>query len=142
MNDFFALLVLGHLVGDYVLQNKWMAMNKNGNWYTCSIHCLIYTLAVSMFTYPVMHSFIVWPLIIFITHFPIDYWGLADKWLDFINGRSLGDFFKNGHKGIAADGCERTNYHILRGGFTSVVYTATDNTMHLVLMYFAAMLLL
>jgi len=140
--DFFPLLVLGHLTGDYLLQNKWMAMNKNGNWFTCVVHCCLYTAAVALFTAPVMSHFPLWIPVIFLTHFPIDYWGLADKWLDFINGRSLRDFFENGHRNIppADSFAKEENYQILRGGFTSVVYTMTDNTMHLILMYFAAKL--
>ena len=32
---------------------------------------------------------------------------------------------------------ELNRYDILEGGFTSLVYTLTDNTLHLILMYFA-----
>ena len=147
-NDFFATLVLGHLVGDYLLQNKWMAMNKSGNWYTCFIHCMIYTATVSLFTYGSIHtfySFWLWPLAIFATHFPIDYWSLADKWLDFIEGRSIKDFLKRGHDDLGpmtVNMPDTRNHHILRGGFTALVYATADNTMHLVLMYWAAKLIL
>ena len=140
--NFFALLVLGHLVGDFLLQPKWMAMDKNGNWYTCTIHCLVYTLAVTLFTWPTMAFHLSWPLVVFLTHWPIDYFSLADKWLAVIEGRSLKDFFLNGHKNLKEETPELDmNHRILRGGFTSVVYTVTDNTMHLVLMYLAAVIL-
>jgi len=43
-------MLLGHLVGDYLLQNNWMALGKskyNGmGWLTCTVHCVLYTLAV------------------------------------------------------------------------------------------------
>lgn len=42
----FAYLVLGHLVGDYLLQNSWMAMNKANKWIPLLVHCLIYTLSI------------------------------------------------------------------------------------------------
>lgn len=42
--------IIGHLVGDYLLQNDWMALNKKRDdilgWTSCSVHCLIWTLAV------------------------------------------------------------------------------------------------
>ena len=42
----FAYLVLGHLVGDYLLQNSWMAMNKATKWIPLLTHCLVYTLSI------------------------------------------------------------------------------------------------
>jgi hypothetical protein len=139
MNDFFAQLVMGHLIGDYLFQNKWMAMNKSGNSFKCAVHCLIYTLAVVLTTWLSLHSWW-WAAFIFASHFPIDRWSLADKYLDFINGRSLRDFVVNGKNDIP-DNLDFENYHVLRGGFTSLVYAVVDNTMHLTIMYYGAMLL-
>jgi hypothetical protein len=127
-------LLLGHLVGDFIFQTKSMAMNKSGNSWKCLIHCLIYTACVCCFTWcwkPL------WVVAVFLSHFPIDRWSLADKWLHAINARSLKDFMENGQKNIPERDDQFFNYHVLRGGFTSIVYTVTDNTMHLVLMWFA-----
>lgn len=44
--NLFTYLVLGHLVGDYLLQNSWMAMNKANKWIPLLTHCLIYTLSL------------------------------------------------------------------------------------------------
>ena len=141
-NGFFAALIMGHLLGDYMFQNKWMAMNKAGNSFTCAVHCLIYTVCVASATWPFFPRW-EWPILIFLTHFPIDRWNLADKWLALINGRSLKDFFENGHRGLCGNFREQDlNYHILRGGFTALVYAAVDNTMHLVLMYYGAIILM
>lgn len=149
MNEFFALLVLGHLLGDFFLQNKWMAMNKQGSTWKCAVHCAIYTGAVTLTTWPAIHGW-AWSLLVFCSHFPIDRWSLADKWLDLINGRSLWDFMWFGHRDIhlgntgaygASAEFVRKNYHILRGGFHAVVYTVVDSTMHLFLMYYGAQLL-
>jgi hypothetical protein len=139
MNDFFPTLILGHFIGDYLLQNKWMAMNKSGSTWKCAVHCLIYTLAVTLTTWSSIHSWS-WSLFIFLSHFPIDRWSLADKWLDLINGRSLRDFIVNGKKDIPTD-LDYENYHTLRAGFTALVYVAADNTMHLVTMYYGGKLL-
>lgn len=140
MNDFFATLLLGHLIGDYLLQNKWMAMNKSGSTWKCAIHCLIYTLAVTITTWPTIHN-IWWSLLVFATHFPVDRWSLADKWLDLIHGRSLRDFILNGKKDIPPE-YDFENYHALRAGFTALVYTAADNTIHLAGMYYGYKLLI
>ena len=46
-------MLLGHLTGDYLLQNEWMAMNKSKNhivgWTAAIVHCWIYTFAVCLF---------------------------------------------------------------------------------------------
>lgn len=138
MDDFFATLILGHLLGDYVLQNKWMAMNKSASTLKCAIHCMIYTAAVTATTWSTLHGW-AWTGLIFASHFPIDRWSLADKWLDVINGRSLRDFLTNGKQDIPAQ-MDVENYHALRGGFTAIVYTMVDNTMHLFLMWYGALL--
>lgn len=136
VNDFFASLVIGHLIGDYLLQNKWMAMNKSGSTWKCAVHCIIYTAAVSATTWQSLHGW-QWSLLIFASHFPVDRWSLADKWLDLINSRSLRDFLANGKTGIPSD-MDTANYHALRGGFTALVYVAADNTIHLAAMFYGA----
>ena len=136
---FFEKLILGHLIGDYVLQNKWMALNKSGNTFKCAIHCSIYTLAVIATTWSINHS-IGWVILIFLSHFVIDRWSLADKWLRLINGRSLTDYLINGKKDIPKD-IDIENYHILRGSFTSLVYAVVDNTFHILIMYYGIGLL-
>lgn len=140
MNDFFPALILGHLIGDYLLQNNWMAMNKSGSTFKCAVHCSLYTLAVLVTTYPYLRGW-QWAVIVFLSHFPVDRWSLADKWLDLIHGRSLSGFMVNGKKNIPAE-YDQENYHALRGSFTGLVYTAADNTMHLCLMYYGAALLM
>jgi hypothetical protein len=35
--------IIGHLVGDFLLQNDWMAANKKKNSWVCLLHCLIWT---------------------------------------------------------------------------------------------------
>ena len=44
-------ILIGHLIGDYVLQTDWMASNKKRwdliGWLSCIIHCLVWTLSIS-----------------------------------------------------------------------------------------------
>jgi len=131
-------VLLGHLVGDYVFQNNWMALAKNRNTFRCVVHCLIYTLAVCVLTswHPA------WVAVVFLSHFPVDRWTLADKWLRLIRGRSIKTFMENGHEDIPLnEGPVRENYRIVRGGFTSLVYAGADNTFHLLIMFGGWMLL-
>ncbi|MES2007174.1 MAG: DUF3307 domain-containing protein [Patescibacteria group bacterium] len=125
MAELFILALLGHLVGDYLLQSKEMALHKSDKgWYgmfLCTVHVAIYTIAVCVFlgTYdPVV------VLAIFIPHWLIDHWSLASDWLAFIRGRTFEAAYASTHK-----------YREFDIAFTSIVYTAVDNTMHLVCLW-------
>jgi len=48
--DFLFRLVLGHLVGDYLLQSLRQALNKKKSVWICLEHCLTYTLSICFFT--------------------------------------------------------------------------------------------
>jgi len=151
--NIFVYLLFGHIVGDFFLQPKSMAVKKGASNWVAFNHVFIYTTAVLLFTnyfLPDRHplEYIAWYLIVFIPHFLIDRFSLADKWLNFINGRSLEDFLENGHKDIpiesygAFDNSHKiSNYHILRGGFTTIVYVMVDNTSHLMCLWFGFKLL-
>lgn len=70
-----------HLIGDYLLQNDWMAHNKTKEWLPAQAHACIYS-------YPFL--FIVnndwyWFLIIFMTHVFIDRYRLATYWIKLVN---------------------------------------------------------
>jgi len=123
------------MVGDFLFQNKWMALGKGEDSLKCLVHCLIYTATVGLFTNYNPY----WMAVVFLSHYPIDRWSLGEVWLKFINGRSLGDFIRNGKKDIPMDLSNADlwdNYITLRGSFSALVYAAVDNTMHLLLMYY------
>lgn len=40
--------LIGHLIGDFLLQNDWMAQGKKRSALICAIHVSIYTLCVSL----------------------------------------------------------------------------------------------
>ena len=66
-----------HLVGDYLLQNDWMARNKkmkgNLGLLACIIHCSLYSIPFLLIGSPFQ------VVIIFATHFLIDRWYFV-KW--------------------------------------------------------------
>lgn len=125
-------LLFGHLVGDYLLQNRWMALNKGKNtpfsFAVCVLHCSIYTLAVAVFTCwePL------WLILVFTSHFVIDKFSLGELWLQVINGRSLHQFFIE-TKAV-------TPQTAIAASFTALVYTIVDNTLHLLVMVYGARL--
>lgn len=69
-----------HLVGDYLLQNDWMANEKTKDSLVCGIHCVIYTLpfAIAIFDSP-----FIW--IVLVSHFFIDRFRLATYWIKLVN---------------------------------------------------------
>lgn len=104
-------LLLGHLIGDYVVQNDWMAKNKvnphpstlnvcdaskvefweeaEQKWslghFACTVHCLFYTLAVWACTFWWMPW---WGLLAcFLVHWPVDRFRLARRWMCNVSGQ-------------------------------------------------------
>ena len=61
----FEKLLICHLVGDWILQNQWMADRKTKIAWVRAIHCAIYT-ACFFWLGPL------WASYIFVTHFVID----------------------------------------------------------------------
>lgn len=121
-------LLLGHLVGDYLFQNDWMALNKNKRnsfgWLTCSVHCLLYSLVVCLFT----ELSVLWFCIVFLSHYFIDHYSLANLWTKMKGNQTLPEYMADTFVGgMAKDQ--------VASSFKSIVYIVTDNTMHLVLMY-------
>lgn len=73
------LAIVGHLVGDYLLQNDWMALHKKQSAFRCAVHCALWTLAVCAFAgwwYPAAFVFL------FAAHFAQDHTTVIAWWMD------------------------------------------------------------
>jgi hypothetical protein len=131
LNGMFERLLLGHLLGDYLLQNKWMALTKSKNtlegWMAAIIHCCLYSLAVCFFMWNFDY---IWFIVVFNSHFWIDKFALAERYKKIIGSSTLKEFVHRWDPLI-------TRKDIVEGGFASLTYTITDNTMHLLIMYIA-----
>lgn len=69
--------LIGHLIGDYLFQNDWMAQNKKLHWWPCFVHCLIYTSVIALLT-----RWSWWALVIvFVTHFIQDHTQIIRVWM-------------------------------------------------------------
>lgn len=77
--------LVGHLVGDYLLQNDWMALNKKKSSLHCAVHCLVWTACVV--------SFATWPLWtavpLFVTHFIQDRTNIVSHYMDLVGQTSF-----------------------------------------------------
>lgn len=77
-------LLVGHLVGDYILQNDWMARNKKDRSLPCFVHCALYTLAVAAFS--LFRVPLPWLAFVFVTHYAVDRSQVIAWWMKF-NGQ-------------------------------------------------------
>jgi hypothetical protein len=82
-------LLFGHLIGDWLLQNDWMASGKKQGWFTRAgmTHFAIYTLSVMTFMgvalqnrgYPISY-FVVSGVVIFVSHWLVDASNVVSWW--------------------------------------------------------------
>lgn len=121
MINMFEQMVMGHLVGDFIVQPKWMAMGKaDKGWrgaLTCTLHVLMYTLCIAVFT-GLWDAQIL--LAIAVPHWIIDRHSLAALHLGTIGGRTPKNVDTNDPFDPA---------------FTAIMYTVVDLTMHLLFLW-------
>ena len=67
-----AEIILAHAIGDYVIQNSWMANEKVKRWFPAVVHGATYTIPFFFITSSLWALFV-----IFATHVVIDHWRLA-----------------------------------------------------------------
>lgn len=132
MAELFIYALLGHLVGDYLFQTKRMALEKSKPGWNgirqCSLHVAVYTVAVCLFWRtrdPLVITLVAVP------HWAIDRWSLADHWLGLIGGRTFEAAYNSPRR-----------YREFDIAFTSIVYTVTDNTLHLLCLFAVIQLVL
>jgi len=78
-----------HLVGDYLLQNDWMAQEKVKNWFPCFVHCFLYAMPFGVVL--LWGSPFIW--LVFGSHYLIDRYRLAQYWIRLVNWKWDGDNF-------------------------------------------------
>jgi len=125
--DQFARLLLGHLVGDYLLQNNWMALNKKRSLPAASAHCAIWTASVVAFVPELLGVLPV--AAVFASHLLLDATDVVDRWLRLIGGRSTRSvqaYMEEDHPEL---------YKRFYVAYTALVQAVADNTLHLVLLY-------
>lgn len=85
----FNYLFIGHLIGDFLFQTNWMAMNKSKKWFPLLTHCVVYTLMI--FSLAFFGGFTL-PLsaigLIFVSHVILDKRVFVEWWVRTIMGSS------------------------------------------------------
>ncbi len=121
------LQLILHLIGDYLLQSDWMALNKTKCSKAAAAHAVTYSLPFLLIC-PSAEAF----LVICITHFFIDRFRLA-RYVVFAKSR-LGPK-RYWHKW---EDCKETGYHKDVPQWLSLwLLVACDNTIHLLINYMA-----
>ena len=77
--------LIGHLVGDYLLQNDWMALNKKRSSVHCGVHCLLWAAAVVLFAGWGLGAFTV----LFAAHFAQDRTNVIAWYMDKVGQRQF-----------------------------------------------------
>lgn len=83
----FGDLILAHLIGDYILQDDWMAANKRKSHLACLAHVTLYMLSivcVAQLSGP--GGLPLWAYAFTAaTHYAIDRYGLARRWMSLVH---------------------------------------------------------
>jgi hypothetical protein len=84
--NMLAFAIVGHMVGDYLLQNDWMAQGKKRSNFVCAIHASIWTAAVATFAH-----WWAWPIvaILFTSHFAQDRGAFVVWWMKLIGQKNF-----------------------------------------------------
>lgn len=77
-----------HLIGDYILQNHWMAQNKTKAWIPALIHATTYILPFLLLNPTPTALLTIWS-----THLIIDRYRLAHYWVEFYGIGNTGTFW-------------------------------------------------
>lgn len=118
MTNLIALGIIAHLIGDYILQNDYIANEKTKRTAPAIIHVLLYGIPfyfIVGLSYPL--------LFIILTHFFIDRFRLATYWIKLINWN-----FKSKNFGF------NDEKPLWMSVWLMIIY---DNTFHIILNSFA-----
>lgn len=124
-------MLMCHVIGDYVLQSDWMAMNKRKSFVVACIHALAYTFPFIFITDTGSRG--IWQ-VVFIqqTHLVIDYWGLA-RYVCFAK-----NFLAPREHWPRWEDTDFTGYSADREKHVTFwLYVITDNLLHLLCNYVA-----
>ncbi|RJX20036.1 MAG: DUF3307 domain-containing protein [Ammonifex sp.] len=81
----FEWLLAGHLVGDFLLQTRWMAENKTALWFPLAVHSTVYTAAVTLFSLAAGGLSPPAVIIVFLSHLFLDRRGFVNLWARYLN---------------------------------------------------------
>ncbi|KAA0547379.1 DUF3307 domain-containing protein [Bacillus sp. BGMRC 2118] len=77
----FDYLLIGHLIGDFLLQTSWMAQYKASKWIPLLTHVIVYTSVVSIMGYISGGLSLAGIALIFLGHIVLDRRTFVDFWV-------------------------------------------------------------
>ncbi len=110
--NLFNWLLIGHVIGDFILQTRWMAEKKNSEWLPLLAHSAVYTAVVTILSF-LAKGVSVWGiLIVFASHVVLDQRRFVNLWARIVTGTENSDWLK-----IALD----QSWHIVILGLVTLV---------------------
>lgn len=77
----FDILFIGHLIGDFLFQTEWMAVNKEKKWLALILHSCIYTFSIVVVAAALMKMLTYLSIsIIFLSHIFLDRRTFVNWW--------------------------------------------------------------
>lgn len=135
MGELIFVIMIGHFIGDYFFQPRWISLYKKNNnvqgYSVCTFHCLLYTIIVYLCTFLTDYDMtgVVFSMI-FMSHFIIDKYGIIEWWLKTTDTRSWDTYIR--HLGWKQP---MNKFQVVSTSFGAIVYVVADNTAHILLMY-------
>lgn len=83
--NLFSWLLIGHLIGDFLLQTGWMAKKKTDNLAPLFFHCFVYTSVIYIVSIPAGGLKPLALLAIFLAHLLLDQRKFTNFWVHNIN---------------------------------------------------------
>lgn len=125
---FTAAQIVAHLIGDYILQSDYMAMEKTKRWLPAAIHGLVYTLPFLLFlNFGFFLDLIAFGLIAG-THAVIDHYRLA-RYVCWMKNNMAPPFYN-----LPWEECQTTGYPNSKPAWMAVwLLIITDNILHIVI---------
>ncbi len=132
--------ILAHLIGDYLLQSDWQALNKTSRSFHAAVHAVTYALPFLFFR----PSWLAFAFIV-VTHFVIDRWRLAryvvwaKNWIalpkfesEFVNTATIRYWIRRANPKFSE--CAKTGYAPDRPDWLAFwLLIIADNSIHLLL---------
>jgi len=142
MIDWFVWMLFGHMFGDYLFQNQWMAIYKKERtwrgWCACYAHCTLYTCIICLFVVlGAHHQLTVLQIgILFLSHWVLDRYTIVEWWMRVYGIRSWNTARQGQCNTISIDFTKIATYNIVAStAFGAFVYIVCDNTLHLFMMF-------
>ncbi len=70
--NFFLRMLLGHLIGDFILQPLWLALDKRQGWRGLLLHVTVVTFATAVMIWQIIPDWLFWTFALFVVHLFID----------------------------------------------------------------------